>query len=69
MLHRGATEEEAKGKVDVFRRMVMTKERVLAEMEAEKRRKEEEAPAEEEEEESETPTESEAESRKSPVFK
>ena len=68
MLHRGATPDEAKRKVDVFRRMVLTKERVLVEMEAKKKR-EEEARAEEGEEESETPTESESEPRKSPVVK
>ena len=66
MIYRGATEEEAKRKVEIFRRMVMTKERVLAEVRAKKRKEEEEARAEEE---TETQSESESDHRKSPAVK
>ena len=67
ILHRGASAEEAKRRVEIFRRMVLTKERISKELE-EKRRKEEEEAAEEEED-SESPSESESEHRKSPIVK
>ena len=53
--------------MEIFRRMVLTKERISKELE-EKRRKEEEEAAEEEED-SESPSESESEHRKSPIVK
>ena len=68
ILHRGASPDEAKRRVDIFRRMVLTKERISKEMDEKKKREEEEARAAEEED-SETPSDSESEHRKSPVVK